>query len=114
MYGDSVHIAVDLITGTDGIGRTSNLPIEQFVKNAGKFCDRIADAGFNPVIALNSDQWPLFEDWKNELSRYTLWYGDYDLNQQQSVLYDFLQYSNAGHVDGVDTVVDLDIQLIRK
>lgn len=115
-YDIQLPVAYDLITATDGSGRTSNLSVDQFAQNAETFCKLIRGAFYGTTIAFNDTQWPQFESKLDRLTVYNFWYGDYDISghAQPPFNYDFLQFSNAGHVSGIDTVVDLDIQLLKK
>lgn len=49
-----------------------------------------------------------------ELSDYPLWYASYTKNPSTELPFVMWQYSNEGHIDGINTDVDLDILFIQK
>lgn len=94
-----------------GTSRTADLSQDQMTAIANAFCDRIEQAGYTAMIYGNTD----------DLSRYHLnqldadvWYAEYGM-PQPTVQTDFVmwQYASDGVIDGIDTAVDLDIDLIE-
>lgn len=57
--------------------------------------------------------WEAYQFKLAKLSEYPIWYADYEKLPQTPYAFEFWQYSNEGVVDGIDGVVDMDIQLIE-
>lgn len=93
--------------------RTDDVPGEQFTKNTTIFCEMIKNAGYEPMIYSNM-LWEAFEFDMEQLNEYPFWYADYEMLPQTPYAFEMWQYSNKGRVDGINGVVDLDIQFIRK
>ncbi|MCR4923317.1 MAG: glycoside hydrolase family 25 protein, partial [Lachnospiraceae bacterium] len=97
----------------DDIARTDNISGEQFTKNARVFCDRIKEAGYEPMIYSNM-LWEAFELDLTKLSDIEIWYADYEALPQTPYHFKYWQYSNEGRVEGIRGDVDLDIMLKEK
>ena len=93
--------------------RTDDVSGEQFTKNTIVFCEAIKEAGYTPMIYSNM-LWEAFEFDMEQLDMYQFWYADYEKFPQTPYAYEIWQYSNEGHVDGINGFVDLDIQFIKK
>ena len=94
----------------DAPARTDNVPGEQVTKNTLVFCHMIEEAGYEAGIYSNM----LFEAFEFDLAQladYPLWYADYESLPQTPYHFIYWQYSNEGHVDGIDGVVDLNIRM---
>ena len=91
--------------------RTDSVTGEQFTKNAARFCAKIKEAGYEPMIYSNM-LWEAYNLDLEELSDYEIWYADYEVQPQTPYHFAFWQYYNKGDVDGISTEVDLNIQLI--
>ena len=99
----------ELIRDTDA--RTNDETGEQFTKNTLVFCNKIKEAGFEPMIYSNMF-WEAFLFDMTQLQMYPFWYADYETIPQTPYAFSFWQYSETGIVDGIDTNVDLNIQFI--
>lgn len=97
------HEPVDI----DG-ARANDLPPEQFSANARAFCERIAKAGFSPMIYGN--QQDLLRLSVEERAEYPLWLAEYGIDDP-TVTFNFAiwQYTNKGTVPGISTDADLNI-----
>lgn len=93
--------------------RTDNVTGEQFTLNTIAFCERIREAGFDPMVYSNM-VWEadLFD--MERLQVYPFWYADYEPVPQTPYDFTIWQYSETGSVDGIEGNVDLNIQFIPK
>lgn len=93
--------------------RTDDVSGEQFTKNAIAFCEKIKEAGYEPMIYSNM-VWEasLFD--LEQLADYPIWYADYETIPQTPYKFSFWQYSESGQVDGIQGPVDLDIWFCEK
>ncbi|MBE5861183.1 MAG: lysozyme [Butyrivibrio sp.] len=95
----------------DDVARTDNVTGEQFTENTITFCELIRDAGFEPMVYSNL-MWEAFQFDMEKISKYPVWYADYEPAPQTPYDFTCWQYSNTGKVPGVDGEVDLDILLV--
>jgi GH25 family lysozyme M1 (1,4-beta-N-acetylmuramidase) len=96
----------------DDEARTDDVTGEQFTQNATAFCERIREAGAAPMIYCNM-LWEAYKLDLGVLSDYPVWYADYEELPQTPYAFEFWQYSESAHVDGISGAVDVDIWLIR-
>lgn len=97
----------------DDVARTDDISGEQFTKNTIIFCEKIKEAGYEPMIYSNMIWESDFFD-MSMLQDYKFWYADYELIPQTPYMFEFWQYSSEGRVSGIAGNVDLDIQFIKK
>ena len=99
----------------DAPARTDDVSGEQFTENTICFCEMVKDAGYTPMVYSNM-LWEAFEFDMEELAlhEYPFWYADYEQLPQTPYAFDIWQYSNEGHVDGIDGAVDLDLMFVKK
>ena len=97
----------------DDEARTDHISGEQFTANAIAFCEKIKEAGYEPMIYSNMI-WEGEVFTMSRLQDYRFWYADYELVPQTPYAFDFWQYSGSGFVDGISGETDLDIQFIKK
>lgn len=95
----------------DDTARTDEVTGEQFTKNTIVFCERIKQAGFQPMIYSNM-YWEAFLFDLEQLSEYPIWYADYEKVPQTPYHFTFWQYSEKGIVDGIAGVTDLNAWFI--
>ncbi|WP_238483768.1 glycoside hydrolase family 25 protein [Anaerosporobacter faecicola] len=95
----------------DSVARTDDVTGEQFTANTITFCEKVKQAGYEPMIYSNM-VWEaeLFD--LEQLQEYPIWYADYELTPQTPYAFQFWQYSESGKVDGIEGNVDLDVQFI--
>jgi GH25 family lysozyme M1 (1,4-beta-N-acetylmuramidase) len=96
----------------DDEARTDDVTGEQFTKNAAAFCNRIREAGAASMIYCNM-LWEAYKLDLGALSDYPVWYADYEELPQTPYAFEFWQYSESAHVDGISGAVDADIWMIR-
>ena len=92
----------------DQPARTNDVSGEQFTKNTIVFCEAIKAAGYEPMIYSNM-VWEAFYFDMTQLQDYPIWYADYELVPQTPYDFSFWQYSEKGHVDGIEGTVDLNV-----
>lgn len=95
----------------DDTARTDNVTGEQFTKNTILFCEKMKEAGYQPMIYSNM-VWEAFEYDMEALADYPIWYADYEPVPQTPYYFSFWQYSEKGSVDGIEGNVDLNVQFL--
>ena len=95
----------------DDAARTDNVTGEQFTKNTVLFCEKMKEAGYQPMIYSNM-LWEAFEYDMEALADYPIWYADYEPVPQTPYYFSFWQYSEKGSVDGIAGNVDLNVQFL--
>lgn len=94
--------------------RTDGLSGEQITKNTIAFCNRIKEAGYEPMIYSNLI-WETKYFNLSELKEYKIWYADYGEKPLTPYHFEFWQFGGEyGTVPGIGRKVDVDIQLIKK
>lgn len=93
----------------DAVARTDDVTGEQFTKNTILFCQRMEEAGYQPMIYSNM-VWEAFLFDMGQLTEYPIWYADYEPIPQTPYDFVFWQHSSTGRVDGISGDVDLNVQ----
>lgn len=101
----------ELIRGA--VSRTDDVTGEQFTKNTIAFCEAMRQAGYEPMIYSNMIWEGLLFD-MSRLTGYPFWYADYEPVPQTPYDFSFWQYSEKGKVDGINGIVDLNVQFVPK
>lgn len=96
----------------DDEARTDEVTGEQFTKNTIAFCEKIKDAGYEPMIYSNM-YWEAFLFDLKQLQDYPVWYADYEKIPQTPYDFTFWQYSESGHVDGIEGETDLNVWFVK-
>lgn len=112
-YPLQLPIVYDPENVLDDVARTDDVTGDQFTKNTITFCERIIEAGYQPMVYSNM-LWEAFQFDMTQIEQYPIWYADYEKYPQTPYAYEMWQYSNTGHVDGIASEVDLNIQFIKK
>lgn len=112
-YELQLPVAYDPETIRDDVARTDDVTPEQFTKNTEVFCEAIKEAGYEPMIYSNM-LWQAYNLDLEYLSDYPIWYADYEPAPQTPYNFFLWQYTEKGSVDGVEGVVDINLQLIEK
>lgn len=103
-------VAYDFELGQSPEGsRAQDISSEQISANAEAFCEVIEAAGYDACIYGNPTDLESYTD--KVLKKYGIWYAEYALipSLERRVLY--WQYTNEGEVAGIDTAVDIDIEI---
>ena len=94
-------------------GRIDDLSLEQRTKLALRFCKKIKEAGYQPMIYGNMT-W-LYQNYDFErISKYPVWLASYSISCPMEDKFDMWQYSNKGQVNGIEGNVDMNIYLQKK
>ena len=89
--------------------RTKDLTVEQKTQNALSFCGRIAYKDYQPMIYLNLDIANTFYDLE-QIYNYPIWYAQYDSLPTYQYEYDYWQFSDSMHLEGIKEEVGLNIR----
>lgn len=103
-------VAYDFEDSLNGGGRADGVGLEQASANARAFCKVIEDAGYNTIIYGN--QYDLYDYDSDLLDEKDVWYAEYgSVSPTSDHKFSIWQYTNEGSIDGIDTAVDLNIDL---
>lgn len=102
-------IVFDFEPANDGSDRISSLTGTQRTEVALAFCRRIEQAGHAAMVYGNGPQLDGYD--LEQLAPYGFWYAEYGSAPSTDLYFGIWQYSNTGRVAGVDTDVDLDLDL---
>ncbi|WP_312647276.1 glycoside hydrolase family 25 protein [Aminipila sp.] len=107
-YDISFPIVFDLEEISSSDHRTYNLTREQRTDIALAFCNRIEAAGYTPMVYGNASWLTDYYD-LTQIIKYDIWLAQYA--DCPSFPYDFKmwQYTNAGYVDGINHIVDINL-----
>ena len=94
--------------GAGGNGRADNLSREMRTKVCRAFCETIENAGFTAGVYA-SKNWLMTNLDREELSSYTTWLAQYSSKPSYDGEYDMWQYTSAGTIDGIGTLVDYNL-----
>ncbi len=91
--------------------RTNNVSDEILTACALRFCQVIEEGGYRPIIYFNRKLGYFFYD-LSLVNHYGFWLAEF--NTSPAFIYDYQmwQYSESGTVNGIDTIVDLNISLV--
>lgn len=106
-------VVYDPETIRDDVARTDDVSGEQFTRNTIAFCEALKASGYTTMIYSNM-LWEAFEYDLIALKNMDIWYADYEKIPQTPYAFSFWQFTEKGHIDGVDGEVDLDIQFLKK
>ena len=109
-YRVSYPVVFDWESISDASARTKGLGSDAVTSCAAAFCDRIAEAGYEPMIYFNMDQGYLSYR-LDRLTDYAFWLAEYHDSPGFYYDFDFWQYSHSGSVPGIEGAVDLDLNL---
>lgn len=106
-------IVFDLENIKNDTARTDNLTEKEINNFAIEFCRIIREAGYKPCIYGNSKTFTT----KMQLEEFNdccKWYADYLETPLYPYEFDIWQYTESGHIDGIEGNVDIDIIFIKK
>jgi len=114
---DGIELEMPIVFDPEHIlhdeARTDNVSSEQFTKNCIVFCDRVKEAGYQPMIYANL-KWEAYDLNMSTLKDLPFWYADYEKLPQSPYDFEIWQYTEAGTLDGFNGRVDFNVQFIRK
>ena len=101
-----VVIDVEAVTNTNA--RTRELTMEERTEYCIAFCEKIKEAGYEPMIYGNLKTFMLMLDLE-KLEEYEKWIAYYDEQVYYPYAFKVWQYSDSGRVNGIEGDVDLNI-----
>lgn len=108
-YNVDYPVVIDIEKTASGQdARTDDVTVEDRTKMCITFCDIISKAGYHPMIYGNLKTFIRLLD-LSQLQDYDKWFAGYDSPMYYPYDYTIWQYSDSGHVDGIDGNVDLNV-----
>lgn len=104
-------VAYDFEKTSDGDGRADDLTADQISANAKAFCKVIENAGYDTIIYGNQTDLDSIDG--SLRKAHGVWYAEYGSIPSSNHDFSLWQYSNTGSVNGIDTDVDLDVDLSK-
>lgn len=108
---NGVNLEYPIFIDTEGVGgngRADNLDVATRTEVCNAFCQTIQNAGYTPGIYA-SRNWYYHNLTMDALNDYYIWLAEYRETPLYDGHYEMWQYSSNGHVQGINTRVDLDI-----
>ncbi|MCR5419274.1 MAG: glycoside hydrolase family 25 protein [Lachnospiraceae bacterium] len=97
--------------GAGGNGRADGLGVAERTAAVKAFCETIENAGYTAGVYA-SKYWLLKNLNMEELGGYSIWLAQYSSKASYNGAYDMWQYTSAGRIDGIDTLVDYDLSYV--
>ncbi len=107
-YDIEYPVVVDVEDVPDGESRTQHLTKEERTELTRYYCEKLKDAGYQPMIYYNIRGAVELLDLK-ELEDYDKWFAVYDSDFYFPYAYKMWQYKDTGRVDGISGNVDLNL-----
>lgn len=107
-YDVECPVVFDVEMITDGDGRANHLTMEERTAICIAFCERIKEAGYTPMIYGNIKCFVNMID-LTQLESYEKWFAFYDSYLYCPYKLSMWQYTESGHVKGIEGKVDLNI-----
>ena len=111
------EISLPVVYDPESIGwdvaRTDGIHPSIFNENTVTFCERIREAGYEPMIYANH-YWEAFVLDMSMLKKYKFWYADYENSPQLPYDFEFWQYTAFMSVPGIKKKCDADIWIRRR
>ncbi len=97
--------------GAGGRGRADSLGRQERTEAVKAVCETIENAGYTAGVYA-SKYWLLNNLDMEQLDGYSIWLAQYSSKATYDGAYDMWQYTSAGRVDGIDTLVDYDLSYV--
>lgn len=107
-YDIEYPVVVDVEDVPDGESRTQHLTKDERTELTRYYCEKLKDAGYQPMIYYNIRGAVELLDLK-ELEDYDKWFAVYDSDFYFPYAYKMWQYKDTGRVDGISGNVDLNL-----
>jgi len=104
-------IAFDLEPTNGAQNRASNLTQDQYTQIMKAFADEVNQRGYQATVYGNASDLGNYD--LSSLSNYPLWVASYGAVPQTNFDFTMWQYSNNGNLPGIDTAVDMDLDLTQ-
>ena len=108
---NDVELDYPIFIDTEGVGsngRANGIDVATRTAVCDAFCKTIKNAGYTPGIYA-SRNWYHHNLTMDELNDYYIWLAEYRETPLYDGHYEMWQYTSHGHVEGIDTRVDLNI-----
>ena len=106
------EITLPIVYDPESVGwdtaRTDDVQPSVFNNNTVIFCEKIKEAGYEPMIYANHI-WEAFILDMGRLRDYKFWYADYENSPQLPYDFEFWQYTSTMKVNGINKECDADI-----
>lgn len=110
-YNITYPVIFDTERVTTYEARANSLSFAQRTANTKAFCDRVAEAGYTPMIYANTKYMIMGIDLE-ELENYEKWFAVYSDKITFPYHFSMLQYSESGTIPGITGNVDLNISFV--
>lgn len=110
-YNISLPVAIDYEYGGSDGGRiyNANLSKEAATQICSSFCNRVASAGYKPMVYANKSMLENKLDGVALGNAFDVWLAHYTDKTSYANNYSFWQYTSDGYVNGISGRVDMDI-----
>ena len=103
-------VAFDFEIAALGVdSRAADLNSEEASAVAQAFCETITAGGYDVILYGNGYDLARYSE--ELLARYPVWYAEYGALPAYTEEYVLWQYASEGHIDGIQTIVDLNLDL---
>jgi len=110
-YRVSYPIVFDMEDIAGAVERTSYLTKDEITAITIAFCDKIANAGYTPMIYGNS-HWFFSKLDLEQIAKYDKWYAQYSREPYYPYAFTVWQYSNSGIVNGTNGAIDRNLSFV--
>lgn len=107
-YKVDYPVVIDVEAVANANARTRELTKEERTEYCIAFCEKIKNAGYEPMIYGNLKTFMLMLDIE-QLEDYEKWFAYYDEEPYFPYAFEIWQYTDKGKVDGIGTDVDINI-----
>ncbi|MBR4759702.1 MAG: glycoside hydrolase family 25 protein [Lachnospiraceae bacterium] len=94
-----------------GGGRADGISVSERTEAVRAFCETVENAGLTAGVYA-SKSWLNHNLDMGQLSGYSTWLAQYSSKATYDGTYDMWQYTSAGRLDGIDTLVDYDLSYV--
>ena len=109
-YELQLPIVFDVEKVSDSEARTNTLSVEDRTNLTKAFLEAVKNAGYQPMFYHNTEMGAMLLD-LTQLTEYPKWFAGYNKEFYWPYEYNIWQYSESGHVAGIQGNVDLDLWL---
>ncbi|MCR5337119.1 MAG: hypothetical protein K6E75_01040 [Lachnospiraceae bacterium] len=107
------ELSFPLYIDTEGAGggRADGISVSERTEAVRAFCETVENAGLTAGVYA-SKFWLNHNLDMGQLSGYSIWLAQYSSKATYDGIYDMWQYTSAGRLDGIDTLVDYDLSYV--
>lgn len=109
-----VYIDIEDITYDSGRMDNAGLTMEQYTANCAAFCRTIQDGGYRAGVYANKNWLDNYLDHEYLEKNFPIWLAAYSTQTTYTGKYNCWQYSDSGHIPGIEGNVDRDVHYSRK